>query len=99
MTDHNGPIMVPAGMDTFKAIGRPRGGMEGSSVTLGMQEWSELFEKMFPGAACPLTPHPPMHACMHACCDSNMHAAGGRPVPFFAATCVWCGFSWWVVSL
>lgn len=49
MTDHHGPIMVPAGMDTFKAIGRPRGAMEGSSVALGMQEWSELFEKMFPG--------------------------------------------------
>ncbi|KAG2482769.1 hypothetical protein HYH03_018309 [Edaphochlamys debaryana] len=45
--DHNGPIMVPAGSDTFKAIGRPRGAAEGS-VESGLREWRDLFEKMFP---------------------------------------------------
>ncbi|EFJ46628.1 cytoplasmic dynein 1b light intermediate chain, D1bLIC [Volvox carteri f. nagariensis] len=48
MSDHNGPIMMPAGADTFKSIGRPRGAAEGS-VTAGLAEWRELFEKMFPG--------------------------------------------------
>ncbi|GLC38707.1 Cytoplasmic dynein 2 light intermediate chain 1 [Pleodorina starrii] len=48
MSDHNGPIMMPAGADTFKSIGRPRGAADGS-VTAGLADWRELFEKMFPG--------------------------------------------------
>lgn len=51
MVDHNGPIMVPAGVDTFKSIGRPRGGGEGS-VSTGMAEWRDLYDKMFPGGWC-----------------------------------------------
>jgi hypothetical protein len=47
-TDHGGPIMLPAGADTFKAIGRPRGGGEGTVAT-GQAEWRELYDKMFPG--------------------------------------------------
>ncbi|GFR53154.1 hypothetical protein Agub_g15875 [Astrephomene gubernaculifera] len=46
--DHNGPIMVPAGADTFRAIGRPRGAGD-SSVASGLAEWRDLYEKMFPG--------------------------------------------------
>ncbi|KXZ48452.1 D1BLIC protein [Gonium pectorale] len=48
-TDHNGPIMVPAGSDAFRSIGRPRGGSAEGSVDTGLAEWRELFEKMFPG--------------------------------------------------
>ena len=47
--DHHGPIMMPAGMDTFKSIGRPKGSQEGSVAT-GLAEWRELFAQMFPGA-------------------------------------------------
>ncbi|PNW79047.1 hypothetical protein CHLRE_09g398882v5 [Chlamydomonas reinhardtii] len=46
--DHTGPIMVPAGFDTFKSVGRPRSQGEGT-VAGGLAEWRELFEKMFPG--------------------------------------------------
>lgn len=49
MLDHVGPIMVPAGLDSFKDIGRPRGGGTDGNVAGGLAEWKELFEKMFPG--------------------------------------------------
>ncbi len=30
--DHNGPLMVPAGTDKFRDIGRPRGAVDGNVV-------------------------------------------------------------------
>lgn len=42
--------MVPAGVDTFRDIGRPRGGGGDGNVAGGTAEWKELFDKMFPGA-------------------------------------------------
>ena len=35
-TDHNGPLMVPAGTDKFRDIGRPRGVVDGN-VPAGME--------------------------------------------------------------
>mmetsp|Transcript_19674 Transcript_19674/g.42749 ORF Transcript_19674/g.42749 Transcript_19674/m.42749 type:complete len:403 (+) Transcript_19674:323-1531(+) len=46
-TDHQGPLMVPAGADKFRDIGRPRGAVDGN-VAGGIQEWKEIYEKMFP---------------------------------------------------
>lgn len=39
--------MVPAGHDSFRDIGRPRGIVDGN-VEAGLQEWKELHEKFFP---------------------------------------------------
>ncbi|KAJ9532928.1 hypothetical protein QJQ45_018044, partial [Haematococcus lacustris] len=61
--DHSEPLMVPAGTDRFKDIGRPRGAVDGNvaagsqvrgkevpivSVTVATQEWCELCDKFFP---------------------------------------------------
>ncbi len=35
-TDHAGPLMIPAGADKFKDVGRPRGVMDGN-VQAGLQ--------------------------------------------------------------
>lgn len=48
--DHIGPLMIPAGTDLLRDIGRPRGGMDGT-INAGLCEWKELFEKMFPPKA------------------------------------------------
>ena len=45
--DHQAPLMVPAGTDKFRDIGRPRGAVDGN-VAAGLQEWKELCDKMFP---------------------------------------------------
>ncbi|KAL6746086.1 hypothetical protein V8C86DRAFT_2954357 [Haematococcus lacustris] len=45
--DHSEPLMVPAGTDRFKDIGRPRGAVDGN-VAAGSQEWCELCDKFFP---------------------------------------------------
>lgn len=59
--DHLGPLMVPAGTDHFKDIGRPRGGGGGAAaaagplseadVAAGLREWRALHEQMFPPRA------------------------------------------------
>lgn len=46
-TDHNEALMIPAGTDRFRDIGRPRGAMD-DNVAAGMAEWKEMFDKMFP---------------------------------------------------
>mmetsp|Transcript_27351 Transcript_27351/g.73958 ORF Transcript_27351/g.73958 Transcript_27351/m.73958 type:complete len:401 (-) Transcript_27351:855-2057(-) len=48
--DHAGPIMVPAGADRFKDIGRPRSVVD-SNIMAGQLEWQELYEKFFPPKA------------------------------------------------
>ena len=35
-TDHQGPLMVPAGADKFRDIGRPRGAVDGN-IAAGLQ--------------------------------------------------------------
>jgi dynein light intermediate chain 2 len=45
--DHLGPLMVLAGIDHFKEIGRPRGAVD-SNIAAGLEEWREIHEKMFP---------------------------------------------------
>lgn len=45
--DHLGPLMVLAGTDHLKDIGRPRGAYEGN-MGAAMQEWKDLMEKTFP---------------------------------------------------
>ncbi|GFH16582.1 dynein 1b light intermediate chain, partial [Haematococcus lacustris] len=37
--DHSEPLMVPAGTDRFKDIGRPRGAVDGN-VAAGSQKWT-----------------------------------------------------------
>lgn len=48
--DHGGPLMVPAGTDKFKDIGRPRGVADGN-IQAGIQEWREMSDKLFPPKA------------------------------------------------
>ncbi|MEW5319721.1 MAG: hypothetical protein WDW38_010857 [Sanguina aurantia] len=46
--DHLGPIMVPAGTDKFRDIGRPQGGMtDANNVASGVLEWRDGCTKMF----------------------------------------------------
>mmetsp|Transcript_14748 Transcript_14748/g.36790 ORF Transcript_14748/g.36790 Transcript_14748/m.36790 type:complete len:415 (-) Transcript_14748:151-1395(-) len=45
--DHSGPLMVPAGTDKLRDIGRPRGVADGN-VAAGLQEWREVCDKFFP---------------------------------------------------
>jgi dynein light intermediate chain 2 len=45
--DHQLPLMILAGSDKFNDIGRPRGAVD-DNIAAGLQEWCELYEKMFP---------------------------------------------------
>jgi hypothetical protein len=50
-SDHLLPLLVPAGSDKFKDIGRPKGGAPVSSsaaVAEAIVEWKELFDRSFP---------------------------------------------------
>ncbi|KAG1665103.1 hypothetical protein FOA52_007794 [Chlamydomonas sp. UWO 241] len=46
-TDHSSALMVPAGTDKLRDIGRPRGQVD-DNISQGMVEWKELCDKMFP---------------------------------------------------
>mmetsp|Transcript_19135 Transcript_19135/g.32887 ORF Transcript_19135/g.32887 Transcript_19135/m.32887 type:complete len:414 (-) Transcript_19135:1059-2300(-) len=48
--DHSGALIVPAGLDKFRDIGRPKGTVDGN-VAAGLQEWKDLCDKFFPPKA------------------------------------------------
>lgn len=50
-TDHLGALFVPAGSDTFRDIGRPRGGAGGGDAASGLTDWQALFAQIFPPKA------------------------------------------------
>lgn len=48
--DHMAPLLVVAGSDAFKDIGRPKGSVTSDPVA-GLQEWETLFAQVFPPTA------------------------------------------------
>ena len=47
--DHLQALMVPAGSDRFKDIGRPRGtAADASTSGAGIAEWQALYQTIFP---------------------------------------------------
>lgn len=54
-TDHLGPLLVPAGSDSFSSIGLPHSSSSSSrvwdlaSLAAGQQQWLEAVERVWPG--------------------------------------------------